>query len=285
MRLLALLCSLSLLVATLGWSKPAPDGFVLVEGGAFAHPQSNFHGKPVSVSSFLIGKYEVTQKEWVAVMDSNPSKFKGDDLPVDTVTWYDAIEYCNRRSEREGLQPYYRIDRQRRDPRNDGELDDLKWSVSINAGANGYRLPTEAEWEFAASGGRKSRGYVYSGHSDLDKVGWYWKNAGAEPLDGMWNWPMIERNRNQTHPVGRKAPNELGLHDMSGNVREWCWDWHADTLTAAGKDPQGAAGGSARVCKGGGWLGGDHACETAHRGSFEPNGLGADQGFRICRSP
>ncbi len=274
----------ALLAATLGWSQSPADRLVLIEGGEFLHPKSNYHGKPVAVSSFYLGRHEVTQQEWTAVMGSNPSKFKGDDLPVDTVTWYDCIEYCNRRSEREGLKPYYRVDRKMRDPRNECELDDLKWTVTINPGANGYRLPTEAEWEYAAAGGQKTRGHVYSGSNDLDKVGWFWKNAGAEPLDGMWNWPMVERNRNQSHPVGQKEPNELGLHDMSGNVREWCWDWYADTLAANGKDPLGGPGGAARVVKGGGWLGGDFCCEAFYRGSFEPNGIGPDQGLRVARN-
>ncbi|GAB2693542.1 formylglycine-generating enzyme family protein [Paenibacillus thermoaerophilus] len=251
------------------------DNFVFVQGGTVRNAKSNYYGKSVTLSSFYIGKYEVTQKEWVEVMGNNPSNFKGDNLPVEMVSWYDAVEYCNKRSIKEGLKPYYNIDKSKIDPNNKSEHDHIKWTVTINEGANGYRLPTEAEWEYAASGGHMSKGYTYSGSNDADEVAWYWRNAGNRYLSGDWNWSTIESNQNKTKPVGAKKPNELGLYDMSGNVREWCWNWYGDDLDRDG--------GSYRVVKGGGWIGDVVNNEITFRGKFEANGFGPDQGFRVIR--
>jgi sulfatase modifying factor 1 len=268
-------------------SQAVAGDFVFIQGGTFKNVKSNYYGTGVTVSDFYIGKYDVTQKEWVEVMGTNPAKFKGDNLPVEMVSWYDSIEYCNRRSLKEGLKPYYNIDKHGKDPGNRpdprfGDLDGVKWTVTINSGANGYRLPTEAEWEYAASGGQKSRGYTYSGSDNVDEVAWYWRNAGDKPLSGAWSWPLIEQNHDQPRPVGSKKPNELGLYDMSGNVRQWCWDWHGNLQTQVA-DPKGSPGGFGRVWKGGGWIGADFCCQPAFRGSLAANGTGPDQGFRVCR--
>jgi formylglycine-generating enzyme required for sulfatase activity len=264
-------------------AEAAPDPLVFVAGGSSTNIRSNFCGPDVTVADFYIGRYEVTQKEWTEVMGDNPSQFQGDDRPVEMVSWYDCIEYCNRRSLREGLEPYYTIARDEPDPQNGSELDDLKWTVTINPGAKGYRLPTEAEWEYAAGGGQKSEGLTYSGSDHIDAVAWFWQNSGDEPLSGLWNWPLLENNHNRTHPVGAKEPNELGLYDMSGNVREWCWDWYGDDVVR-GADPRGPRGGPSRVWKGGGWIGADFCCEPRFRAGHDPNGFGPDQGFRVCRS-
>ncbi|HEX7055970.1 MAG TPA: SUMF1/EgtB/PvdO family nonheme iron enzyme [Bacilli bacterium] len=254
------------------------DNLVFVEGGTFANKKSNYYGKDTAVANFYIGKYEVTQKEWIAVMGYNPSEFKGDNLPVEMVSWYDAVEYCNKRSLKEGLQPYYNIDKENKDPNNKSEYDPIKWTVTVNAGANGYRLPTEAEWEYAASGGQNSKSYTYSGSDKVDEVAWYWRNAGDKFLSGDWNWPAIESNHNSTKPVGGKKPNELGLFDMSGNVREWCENWYGESIGG------NVSGGSYRVVRGGGWLGDEVSDETSYRGKFEASGFGPDQGFRVARS-
>lgn len=279
------------LTAACGPSMHVPGNFVFVRGGTFKDTRSNYYARGVAVSDFYMDKYAVTQKEWTEVMGSNPSKFKGDDLPVEMVSWYDAIEYCNKRSIKEGLQPYYNIDKGAQDPGNlpdpeFGDLDRVKWTVTINEAANGYRLPTEAEWEYAAGGGPLSKSYTYSGSDFVEEVAWYWRNSGDKPLEGAWNWPLVDQNHDQTKAVGQKKANELGLYDMSGNVRQWCWDWRGDPNAMASNvtDPRGAQSGFRRVWKGGGWMGEAFACRVSHRGALAANGKGPDQGFRVCRS-
>lgn len=270
-----------LVIATLGivsacsqGTPKAKDNLVWVKGGTFKNTKSGFYGTSVTIPDFYISPYEITQKEWVQVTGSNPSTFQGDNLPVEMVSWYDAVEYCNQRSLQEDLEPYYNINKDTKDPENKSDNDDMKWTVTINAEANGYRLPTEAEWEYAAGGGQMSKSYIYSGSNNADEVAWYWRNAGDQYLSGEWNWPVIESNKNTTKSAGVKKSNELGLYDMSGNVREWCWDWYEDLNQASG---------SFRVVKGGGWIGGVSNTEVSFKGKFEANGKGPDQGFRVIR--
>lgn len=255
--------------------RQAWDGLVLVKGGAFRNAKSAFYGRGIRVPDFYIGRYEVTQQEWMAVMGTNPSANQGDRLPVEGVSWYDCIGYCNARSVREGLTPYYTIRKGAPDINNADSLDDVKWVVRVNEGSNGYRLPTEVEWEYAASGGQRSRSYAYPGADNVDDIAWYWKNAGDVYLTGIWSWQALVKNHNKPQPVGGKAPNELGLYDMGGNVREWCWDAQAG-------DSIGVVTG--RIWKGGGWIGADFCCAPSFRAEHSASGKGPDQGFRICRS-
>ncbi|MHA7584110.1 formylglycine-generating enzyme family protein [Paenibacillus vandeheii] len=273
--LMFFLIATMVVISACSQDKPEPkDNLVFVQGGTFKNNKSNFAGRNVTLSNFYIGKYEVTQKEWEDVMGNNPSGFKGDQLPVEMVSWYDAVEYCNQRSIQEGLKPHYNIDKDTQDLNNKNDNDNLKWTVTINEGTNGYRLPTEAEWEYAAAGGQESKNYTYSGSNNADEVAWYWKNAGDKILTGDWNWPAIESNKNKTKSIGTQKPNELGIYDMSGNVREWCWDWYIDAESQIA---------SFRVVKGGGWIGGVNNNEIAFRGKFDANGFGPDQGFRVVR--
>jgi formylglycine-generating enzyme required for sulfatase activity len=208
---------------------------------------------PVTIGhSFYISKYEVTQRQWREVMGSNPSSFKGDDLPVDSVSWYDAVEYCNRLSQREGLAPCY-----------SGSGD----SITCDFSAIGYRLPTEAEWMYAARGGNRSKGTTYAGSDSPGEVGWYGENSG-----------------DVTHPVGQKVPNELGLYDISGNVWEWCWDWYGDYNAAPATDPRGAGAGSNRVLRGGGWRQHAGTLKTTSRGRGAPTYGSYYLGFRPVRT-
>ncbi|SEK65644.1 SUMF1/EgtB/PvdO family nonheme iron enzyme [Paenibacillus sp. OK003] len=278
MRKLLMLFLIAITVVTSACSQQdqpkKEDNLVFVEGGTFKSSKSYYAGKGVTFQNFYIGKYEVSQKEWEDVMGNNPSGFKGDQLPVEMVSWYDAVEYCNQRSIKEGLKPYYNIDKDTQDLNNKNDNDNIKWTVTINEGTNGYRLPTEAEWEYAASGGQESKNYTYSGSNNADEVAWYWKNAGDKILTGDWNWPAIESNKTKTKSIGTQKPNELGIYDMSGNVREWCWDWYSDAESQIS---------SFRVVKGGGWIGGVNNNEIAFRGKFDANGFGPDQGLRVVR--
>jgi formylglycine-generating enzyme len=242
-----------------------PDGFVLVKAGTFTM------GSPLSEpgrlddekqftaqisNDFYTSKYEVTQGEYKSVVGSNPSDSNrgiGDTHPVNMVSWYDAVEYCNRLSERDGLEPCY-----------SGSGD----SIGCDFSAGGYRLPTEAEWEYAARGGQKAGSYnIYPGSDNIEAVGWYSDNAGGK-----------------SHPVGRKQPNELGIYDMSGNVLEWCWDRYGDYPSGSVTDPAGPSTGSNRVSRGGGWIVIARVCRTAGRNYSNQTGTFSGIGSRLVRT-
>ena len=191
---------------------------------------------------YWLGKYEVTQAEWRGVMGSNPSRFKGDRRPVEQVSWSDCQEYVKMVNE-------YLAER--------GE-------------ALRVRLPTEAEWEFAARGGTESKGYKYSGSDNLDAVAWHAGNSGG-------------KMHGETYDVGTKEPNELGLHDMSGNVWEWCQDWYGDYSSDAVTDPRGPGSGDDRVLRGGGWLSTARYCRSATRNWGRPDNHSSDRlGVRLA---
>ena len=189
---------------------------IRVEGGTFrmGSEEGRDNEKPVhevTLSSYDIGKYPITQAQWEKVMGSNPSHFKGcPDCPVEKVSWQDAQEFIGKLNQQTGQQ---------------------------------FSLPTEGQWEFAARGGNESKGYRYAGSNELEEVGWYWKNSGDEVLEGEWKLKRINENNCKTHPIGEKKPNELGLYDMSGNVWEWCEDWFGAYPAGPLKDPKGPESG------------------------------------------
>ena len=191
---------------------------------------------------FWVGKFEVTQRQYKDVMGANPSRFwfRGGSRPVERVSWHYAVEFCRKLTERE---------------RNARRLPE----------GYVYRLPTEAEWEYAARGGNRSRGFTYSGGNDIGTVAWHSGNSGGK-----------------TQEVGKKGANELGLHDMSGNVWEWCWDWYQNSYSGLGtRDPTGPASGSYRVCRGGGWRNGAASCRVADRFNLDPQSPFDPLGFRV----
>ena len=248
------------------------EDFVLVEGGTFSMGSNKGidDEKPVhnvTVSSFYMCRHEVTQKEYEKIMKDNPSYFKGDNRPVEKVSWYDAVEYCNALSSSQGLDPCYKINKYITDPNKTSVYDEEKWTVTCDFNANGYRLPTEAEWEFAAGGGNSSENYEYSGSNDIGSVAWYYRNCG-----------------DTTHDVMTKKPNELGLYDMSGNVFEWCWDWYGIYSSNSQTNPFGASSGSKRVNRGGSWSLIASCCRVASRSLGSPGGAYGFLGFRVVRS-
>ena len=234
-----------------------PDNFVRINGGTFTMGSpANEPGRDsdevqhqVTVSSFYMGKYEVTQREWFDVTGTNPSSFKGDNLPVETINWFDAVAYCNKRSQKEGLTPAYTINGR---------------NVTWNKNANGYRLPTEAEWEYACRAGTITA--YNTGDTINGNTGWYSANSG-----------------NTTHPVGQKPANRWGLHDMHGNVAEWCWDWYGTYPTRAQTDPTGASSGSFRVIRSGYWYYTAVGVRSALRGRNIPSNRYDDLGLRLVR--
>ena len=185
-------------------------------------------------NDYYMGKYEVTQALWQAVMGSNPSNFKGDNLPVETVNWNDCQEFISKLNSLTGRK---------------------------------FRLPTEAEWEYAARGGKKSRGYQYSGSRKISDVAWYEGNS-----------------RSKTHPVGRKQANELGIYDMSGNVWEWCSDWYGSYSSSSQTNPMGSDSGAKRVRRGGSWCYIARICRSSYRYGDAPDCRGLYLGLRLALS-
>jgi len=230
--------------------------FILVNGGSFIMGSSENKDEfphSVTVSSFYISKYEVTQKEWKEIMQYNFSAFQGDDLPVTDISWLDAIDYCNKISLKEGLKPCY----------SEEDRDIIcDWT------ANGYRLPTEAEWEYAAKGGIESKGYIFSGSNDANTVAWFKDNAS------------------RTHKIGTKKPNELGLYDMSGNVAEWCWDGYDENYYFSNENfnPKGGENYEVKICRGGCWNYNSDYCKNAKRAKFNITGEAWNCGFRVVRN-
>jgi formylglycine-generating enzyme required for sulfatase activity len=245
---------------------------VSVPGGSFPMGSSAGTGEPdewpvhtVTLPDFLMSTFEITQEQYATVMGSNPSHFSGTNLPVESVTWFDAVEFCNGLSRIEGLDAVYTITD--RIPESGHPV--LSARVVMDASKRGYRLPTEAEWEYAARGGSAGSGsFPYAGSSDIGVVAWYGSNAAFK-----------------TNPVGRKAANGLGLHDMSGNVWEWCWDWYAAYPWEAQRSPTGPSAGEYRTGRGGSWFNVPALCRTTGRNGCAPASQSSGMGFRIVRNP
>ena len=255
------------------------DGLIFIKSGTFemGSPQNEAQRNEdevqhsVTVSDFYIGKYEVTQKEYQDITGQNPSNFKGEDLPVENVTWYDAINYCNLLSQKQGLEPVYEIN---------GE------NVTWNKEKNGYRLPTEAEWEYA---GRAGTTTVFNTENSIsaDEANFY----GYYPYGIEENYFSQENldtkpgvYRQTTTKVGSFNPNKWGLYDIHGNVREWCFDYYGAYDLENTNNPSGTTTGTLRVNRGGSWNDYAKHMRSAYRGSFEPDQSMNNTGFRIVRN-
>jgi len=231
---------------------------VLINGGTFSmgspysetgRSENEGPQRFITISSFYLSKYPVTQNEYLEIMDNNPSHFGGGNLPVEQVSWLDAIDYCNKRSVKEGLTPVYTIS---------------GFRINWDRNANGYRLPTEAEWEFACRAGTTSA--FNNGWEANVNTGWYISNSGRK-----------------THPVGQKPANAWGLFDMHGNVFEWCWDFIAD-YSGTSIDPSGPSSGHYRIQRGGSWNCPDQSLRSANRSYGRTTDKNSNTGFRIVRN-
>ncbi len=265
-----------------------PDGMALIPAGSFTMGDildgdpKTFPRHPVYVSAFYMDRYEVTKKLWDDVYQwatnngynfGNAGSGKAATQPVQTVSWYDCVKWCNARSEKAGLVPAYYMDTGQttiyRMGTNALQESFVKWNA-------GYRLPTEAEWEKAARGGANGQRFPWSNTSDIthSMANYHSATSPRYPYDVSptpgYHPTFNDGVQPYTSPVGFFAPNCYGLYDMTGNVWEWCWDWYGGYSSNSQTDPRGPASGSIRVLRGGSWNSGALNCVTACRTSFDP---------------
>lgn len=269
MRMRSLLILLAFLVAPLIFNAcsdddgdgPADATMVLVPAGNYQMGDDNANYEPnerpartVAINAFFISKTEVTQALYQSVIGANPSHNKGDRRPVENVTWFEALEFCNALSRRDGYTEVY---------------SDITGNLQADFSADGYRLPTEAEWEFACRGGTTTPYYTGSSKADLEKAGWYSGNANGT-----------------THDVSDLEANTHGIHDMHGNVFEWCWDWFSAAYYQQGENnnPRGPSGGEERVCRGGSYFVFEYGCRSSFRSMLTPQYKSRDIGIRLART-
>ncbi len=236
------------LVTSHAFSRIMYKRMVRINGGTFTMGDDETGTAEVKVDNFIIDKYPVTQSLYREIMGKDPSKFDGDDKPVETVSWFEAVEFCNRLSEKYNQEPAYK-----------GKGENIEWDRK----SLGFRLPTEAEWEYACRAGTSGDRYGV-----LDNIAWYKDNSNKS-----------------TQPVGQKDKNEFGLYDMLGNVWEWCWDWYKEGYDKDQRDnPKDPDNGSYRVIRGGSWRNDARLCRSAFRGDSGPDSRSYDVGFRLSRS-
>jgi formylglycine-generating enzyme required for sulfatase activity len=290
-----------------------PEGFVLIPAGPFqmgdqSNPLVGYSNElpvhTVQVSGFFMGKYEVTKEEWDAVrawgltngytdlaVGNGGYASKGANHPVHSITWSDMVKWCNARSQKEGLSPCYSVG---------GSIYKLgiRSDVVCNWSANGHRLPTEAEWEKAARGGVEGKNFAWG-----DTISQSQANYMVYSSDGITNYFSYDvtprppgsvisylhpvyavGNYPWSSPVGSFAPNGYGIHDMAGNVWEWCWDSDGPYAAGSQTDPRGPSSDSNRVIRGGSWLSNASSCRAAYRSSYEPADAVSGIGFRVARS-
>lgn len=280
-----------------------PAGMVWIHSGESAQGQPGT-AIPVHtnfVSGFWMDATEVTKELWDEVYDwaitngfefSNAGQSLTNTHPVRSINWYDAVKWCNARSIKDGLLPVYRV------PDESLPLGDLWYpyktnevaliNTNVNWAYNGYRLPTEAEWEKAARGGRQGRRFPWGGYTITHgQANYYATNSTVFDLSPTQGYhPDSGLTSIHTLPVGLFAPNAFGLYDMAGNVREWCWDYHATPYHGGGAvDPQGPDTGLQRIVRGGSWASGASGLQCAFRFDNDPGFVGTDVGFRCVRRP
>ncbi len=249
------------------YESPELIDFVYVKGGTFNNGVAD-----VKLSSFLISRREVTQNEYWALLGGNPAEFQNVvNAPMNNITWFDCIIFCNQLSERDGLQPCYSYADLGTDMENWPEKWEYNYAnhlmIRCNWAADGYRLPSEMEWLYAAKGGERSMGYNYSGSYYPYPVAWFSGNAG-----------------NTVHTVCTKAANELGLFDMSGNVVEFCWDIYALLPDSSQTNPHGPSSGDTRVLRGGAYSSPSEDINLTRRFYAMATSVNNTLGFRLCRT-